>query len=164
MGNQVDSYHLEKSIWTESDYEQMGWHDSRIYGLSFQNNSDGWTGDLILDIDYIFQWLHPVTPDKYFKFWVAPCTLVFKEVFDLQIDINTASRALELEIADLHLVNQQEHDKKIYFEWHIELQQGNINLKSYGLEQVVRQKPVYSSSQTIPMGQRGGVSFSREPC
>ena len=164
MGNQEDIYHLEKSIWNESDYEQMGWHDARIYGLSFQKNPDGWTGDLKLDIDYIFQWIHPVPPDKYFSFWVAPCTLIFKEAFDLQIDINTASRNLDLEIADLYLVNKQAHDDKLFYEWHVELQQGDIKLRSFGLEQIVRQKPIHINSQTVPVDHRGGVSFSRTPC
>lgn len=121
-------------------------------------------GNLLLDIDYIFQWIHPVPPDQYFTFWVAPCTLIFKDAFDLQIDLNTAGRNLDLEIDDLHLISKQEYNNKVFYEWHVELQQGDIRLKSYGLEQIVRNKQVYVKSQTIPLDQHGGVSFSRKSC
>ncbi len=45
-------YILEKSIWTDLDFENMGWHDSRIHSVAFGENFE-----LIFDIDYIFKWL-----------------------------------------------------------------------------------------------------------
>ena len=45
-------YLLEKKIWTDADFAQMGWHDCRIYKLRL-------TRDLELDIDYIFRWNQP---------------------------------------------------------------------------------------------------------
>lgn len=78
----MKEYKPEKSIWTEKDYEQMGWHDCHIYGLVFQNDdSDSFATDLIFDIDYIFQWVHPTPPQRNFSFWVAPCTLKFENTF-----------------------------------------------------------------------------------
>ncbi|TDQ78322.1 hypothetical protein [Sphingobacterium yanglingense] len=69
----MEDYKLEKTIWTEYDYEQMGWHDASIYGFIFQNdNIDSTTTDLLFDIDYIFKWVHPVPPKGNFSFWVAP--------------------------------------------------------------------------------------------
>jgi len=29
---------LEKNIWTEKDYNQMGWHDCTIYAMAFKEN------------------------------------------------------------------------------------------------------------------------------
>jgi len=29
----MDEYELEKKIWTETDFEQMGWHDCPIYKI-----------------------------------------------------------------------------------------------------------------------------------
>jgi hypothetical protein len=45
-------YQLEKSLWTEKDFDTMGWHDSFVYGISFGENFQ-----LLFDIDYIFKWV-----------------------------------------------------------------------------------------------------------
>jgi len=63
-------FKLEKTIWTDADLDRMGWHDARIYQISF-------SGDLSFDIDYIFQWNQPLAAGMPFTFWVAPVTLVF---------------------------------------------------------------------------------------
>jgi hypothetical protein len=43
----TDKYELEKWLWTESDFEMMGWHDSRVYAISFSPEQS----EIILDID-----------------------------------------------------------------------------------------------------------------
>ncbi|MEJ6979425.1 hypothetical protein WG906_03130 [Pedobacter sp. P351] len=47
-------YDLENQIWTEQDFDNMGWHDSSIYGIAF-----GRPYELSFDIDYIFKWVEP---------------------------------------------------------------------------------------------------------
>src|SRR5919197_519327 len=43
------NYEIEKWIWMESDFDVMGWHDSRIYGIAlFPEN-----GEIAFDIDNI---------------------------------------------------------------------------------------------------------------
>ena len=51
----TESFQPEKWIFTEADYESMGWHDSNIHAISFLPE----TFELVLDIDYILQWIHP---------------------------------------------------------------------------------------------------------
>ena len=63
-------YQLEKFLWTDHDFENMDWHDCKLFAISFGDNFQ-----LLLDIDYIFKW---VQTGKTFKFWVSPCTLVFE--------------------------------------------------------------------------------------
>ncbi len=46
------TYQLEKNIWTDTDFEKMGWHDNHIYKIRLIK-------DLELDIDYILQWNSP---------------------------------------------------------------------------------------------------------
>jgi hypothetical protein len=166
MTEQTEIFKLDKSIWTHNDFEEMGWHDSNIYGLTIEKSEDNWTADLLLDLDYIFKWVHPIPPEQTFTFWVAPCTLIFKECFDLQIDFKTDGGCLDLmEIADLHLKSKIERGtNKFVYEWKIELQQGQINLKSYGLEQIVRQYPKHVKEQVLTLNERGGVNFERIPC
>ena len=65
MHNLTERYHLEKAIWSESDLENMGWHDTFIHAISFSEDSK-----FLLDIDYIFKWIDPVKEETYFKFWL----------------------------------------------------------------------------------------------
>lgn len=46
----MENYELEKWVWTENDFEQMGWHDATIYGVRLNQN-------LEIDLDYIFHLL-----------------------------------------------------------------------------------------------------------
>jgi hypothetical protein len=72
-----------KKVWKEEDFESMNWHDCKVYGIGF--DSDNFR--LIFDIDYILEWIKPEN-NKYFKFWVSPSSLIFKNVYDLSIDIS----------------------------------------------------------------------------
>jgi hypothetical protein len=156
------TYNLEKTIWTQDDFEKMGWHDSNVYGFIFERNSEKFTSDIVFDLDYIFEWIQPTEPEKYFSFWIAPCTLIFKDAFDLKIDIEIGQAEFELEIADLHLIAKTKNENEDIYEWNLEFQQGNISLKSHGFEQIVRKNAIYSNEQILDLEKRGGISFSRQ--
>ncbi len=158
----MEEYILEKKVWDEKDFSEMGWHDARIYAFAIEKNYDEFTADLVFDIDYIFSWVHPVDPEKYFSFWVAPCTLIFKEAFNLTMNIETGLTEFEFEISDLHMKTKNETENGIIYEWDLELQQGNISFKSKGFEQIVRKNPIYVKQQVLEMENRGGISFSRK--
>lgn len=166
MNDQPEIFKLDKSTWTQDDFEEMGWHDANIYGLTIEKSEDNWTADLLLDIDYIFKWVHPVVPERTFTFWVAPCTLIFENCFDLQIDFKTNGGHLDLmEISDLYLKSKiEQNTNEFVYEWCIELQQGDINLKSYGFQQIVRQLPLHIQRQVLTSEERGGINFGRKPC
>ncbi|MDA3614338.1 hypothetical protein [Polluticaenibacter yanchengensis] len=166
MTEQSDKFILDKNIWTQDDFEIMGWHDANVYGLTIERSEDNWTADFLLDIDYIFKWVHPIPPAQAFTFWVAPCTLIFRDCFDLHIDFRTYGGCLDLlEIADLYLKSKTEQEKNMFvYEWTIELQQGQITLKSYGLEQIVRQQPKHVNGQVLTLNERDGINFGRKPC
>ncbi len=70
----MESCELEKSVWTEQDYEVMGWHDCRLWAMV----ADIDAFEFSLDLDYIFKWVQPGPGETYFKFWVCPVTMVFK--------------------------------------------------------------------------------------
>lgn len=157
---------LDKNIWTQDDYEQMGWHDGSIYGFIFMPVGDGGTTNIIFDIDYIFKWVNPIPPEQTFSFWVAPCSLVFKDTFDLVINVDRKGGTTGmLEIADLYLVDKVEQEKNQWiYEWNIDLQEGYIKFKSMGFDQIVRQKPVFTDGQVLTLEGRNGINFSLIPC
>ena len=139
------TYQLEKKIWTDKDFEQMGWHDCNIYKIRL-------TDDLELDIDYILQWNKPDLEGLPFTFWVAPATLVFKSVENLTLDFDIwFEKAFEIE-------DIESEDKN---RWTIITQQGDIQFNSKGYEQYIRQQPFFEFGQTIPFGERNGYSLDR---
>ncbi len=154
------TYTLEKGIWTENDFELMGWHDSLIYGLAFLTENEESQSDMLFDIDYIFEWINPVPPAKHFTFQVAPCTLIFKNISDLTIDIETGRLwQIELEIADLNREIKENPDTT---QWTIETQRGDIKFEATGFTQFVRQHPKHITGQQLGITERGGISFDKK--
>ncbi len=155
MTGSVKKYHLEKSYWTDEDFDQMGWHDNYIHAISFGGNFE-----LLFDIDYIFKW---VLTGKTYHFWIAPCTLIFENVYDLQLDI--ASWNTGIAISDISRENPRRPlnadyiSRETEMDWLIDAVQGSIAFKSVGYRQYVRQLPRYFSTQVIDQSERGGISF-----
>lgn len=68
-----------KPIWTDADFEEMGWHDGRLYGIIISDEDFS----LTLDIDYIFKWEN--SSEEITGFWVSPCDLVFENVSGFKV-------------------------------------------------------------------------------
>lgn len=153
---------MEKLIWNESDFEKMGWHDCKIYALAFKDEDF----ELMLDIDYILKWVNPEGSKTHFKFWVAPATLVFRNVWDLKIDLESS---LNLEIQDLHRENPRSPknvnhvEESTEYDWKIETHNGEITFKSVGFKLYLRNDPVLLDTQKIEQKERGGISFEIMP-
>ena len=156
----AEKYELEKWVWTEADFEQMGWHDARIHAIAFLPDSF----ELMLDIDYILQWVDPAEDETYFKFWVAPATLVFENVYDLHIDLEPFAG---VEIQDIHKEKPQKPQNAEYigrdmeWRWVIEAQEGEISLRAVGYKQYFRSEPIFGEGQSLALDVRGGFSFNR---
>lgn len=138
------NYPLEKKVWTDADFDKMGWHDSPIYKISL-------TDDLELDIDYILKWNLPELEGLPFTFWVAPATLVFKNIRSLSFEFDVVTEGC-FEIDDIDRDNN---------EWTIITQRGNIQFTAEGFEQFIRQEPSFQFTQTISYIERNGYSLDR---
>jgi len=73
-----------------SVFDEISLHDVRVYGLLFQRETC--EANLILDIDYIAEW--PGAKDTERSFLVAPATLTFFDVVDLQIHLDWGERSI----------------------------------------------------------------------
>jgi len=153
------TYKLEKLVWSDNDFDQMGWHDSKVYAIAFDDENF----QFMLDIDYIFQWIHPQEGETYFKFWVSPVTLVFENVWDLNINLDSNCR---LEINNIQRCNPEKPknadfvNNRTQYDWLVETQQGEIVFKSVGFKQYIRQEPILQTAQAIEFKKRGGISFA----
>jgi hypothetical protein len=138
----------------------MFWHDCKIYAIAF----DEFNYKLMFDLDYIFKWVSP-EDDGYYRFWISPATLIFENVYDLDISLgSTVGTIIEsLERANPSKPNNSDYiNKDIEWEWTIETRNGVISFKSVGYTQYVRKAPVYKKAQEIDFKERGGYSFSVE--
>jgi hypothetical protein len=139
------TYQLDKKIWTDTDFDKMGWHDNHIYKIRL-------TKDLELDIDYILQWNSPEPEGLPFTFWIAPATLVFKNVKNISFEFDIGLKD-SFEIEDIDRENQNQ--------WAIITRQGDIQFASDGFEQFIRQEPSFQFGQTISYIERYGYSLDR---
>lgn len=152
----MDNFNTEKAIWTEADFEQMGWHDNKIYAIGFGIAEY----ELTFDIDYIFKWIDPKGNENHFKFITSPATLVFRNVYDVRI----ATYMSNLVITDIYKDNPTMPKNAVYikdkfeYDWTIETTNGEITFKSTGYTQFTR-KMIQSDSQSIDLVVRGGISF-----
>jgi hypothetical protein len=154
------AYPLEKWVWTEADFDSMGWHDAKLYALAFFQD----TFELALDIDYIFEWVQPEPPAPNYTFWVSPCTLVFENVTDLEVDIapyddltiDGLTRGDETFIPR----NAAAIGGRVERHWTIDCH-GAITMRSIGFKQYVRRVPRHLAGQSMSLNDRGGISFVR---
>lgn len=157
----IEQYQVEKWIWTDADFDVMGWHDSNIYAVTFLSENF----EFALDIDYIFQWIHPAENETYFKFWVAPSTLVFENVYDLKFDIKSSlGGGLEIdyiERTEPKIIEAGDLTGKTDWLWTIGTHQGEISLRSTSYKQYIRRNPSFGESQIVEADVRGEVSFYR---
>ncbi|MEJ8844965.1 hypothetical protein WG954_21400 [Lacibacter sp. H375] len=138
-------YQLEKKVWTDADFEQMGWHDCNIYKIRLAK-------DLELDIDYILQWNNPELEGIPFTFWVAPATLVFTSTQNLTFEFDFGFEDV-FEIEDIEREGNNQ--------WTIITRQGNLQFTCNGYEQFIRQEPSFQFEQRISYIERNGYSLDR---
>jgi hypothetical protein len=137
------TYNLEKWVWTEADFEIMGWHDSQIHAMAFCSEDF----ELVLDIDYILKWIHPQPGEIYFSFWVAPATLVFENIYDLELNLSPCRGFIEIEGIERTALVFESIDKRDYYSWTIACQEGEIKFNASGYNQYFRADPTYGGQR-----------------
>lgn len=145
---------VTKTTYIEEDFEEMNWHDCKIYAIYFNDANY----ELVLDIDYIIKWIYP-EEEKGYQFWVSPATLIFTDVFD----VNVTTYSLNLEIQEIRriLFNDSKNFNNIkpQYSWIIETNDGEITFKSTGFTQYLRKAVFIEQKQKIDLFDRGGISF-----
>lgn len=47
---------MPEQLWTDQQFEEMSWHDNHVHALRIVAGAYG-SGELILDLDYILDWI-----------------------------------------------------------------------------------------------------------
>lgn len=163
-GESVDDqgHGLTKAVWTDADFDVMGWHDCKLYALALiQDDEDDFAGRLFLDLDYIVRWAGGGTPGELYSFWISPATLIFHGVYHLEGSI-TQSRSFP-EAFEIDGLNREPVDDRLgYDRWTIESELA-ISFRAAGFRQIMRREPLHVPDQHLAMQLRGGISFSAQP-
>lgn len=154
---------LVRSVWSEADFGVMGWHDATVWGFRVdhgpwfdpETNLDP-SDRVLLDLDYITRWVHPERGERYFSFWVAPCTMVFTGVTELELGCGKASNeAGPHSLADVHAVAGG---------WHVESHDDfDLKVAATGFRLTFRARPTLQPGQHLDLTERGGVCFDEIP-
>ena len=140
----------QQSVFTEDDFDSMDWHDAKIRAVALRTN----TFEIAFDIDYILKWIHTGDANGTFQFEIAPATLVFENVYNIEFDFTL--HAVELTI--MSITRKDEHSprnaqfigKNSEWLWTIECLSGEIKFRAASFKQYLRENPVLSTRQNLP--------------
>lgn len=144
-----------KRIWTHDDFAKMGWHDNAVHAFSLEYVPP-WPGRVLIDIDYIIEWVTPPNEGDSFRFWVCPATLAFEDASDFKADVDLSGRTFELSLDEIVRSEPDEHDR---FVWRLIGHEFSASVVSAGFTQYLRSTPVLSDSQRLARSIRGAPSF-----
>jgi hypothetical protein len=151
---------LAKAIWSEVDFETMGWHDAIIYAMALLPSGE-FLSRLVLDLDYIVEWVDPPRGERTFRFWIAPATLVFDQAWELRGQLRTVDGDQVFEIQNLH--REPVRDGHGGYRWHLEGESFDLSLRAPGYRQTFRRHPVFTEEQRLTLERRGGVVLEEIP-
>jgi len=146
-----------RTTWTNDDFEEMSWHDVHVHGLRIiENDSDDGTAELVLDIDYILEWIRG---DEGFDFVVAQATLQFHEVFGLKLAIDYATPTAGMcafSLAGIQRERMTYPTGYTSFKWSMDINwpSGSIDFRASGFTQKIHGRSVTQSRQSLTPAQR----------
>ena len=129
--------------WSDSDFDQMSWHDCRLYGLKLLNEAF----EMSLDIDYILEWI-PV--NNMFRFSVSPCLIMFANVSDVRINLLYRKELLCF-VSEIERSNKRlSPNRKVeVWDYRIVCDVGNISFTSTGFQQKAISTPKLMETQDL---------------
>jgi len=136
--------------WTEADFDDLRWHDNAVHAIRFVEGEYG-AGKLILDIDYILEWLKDDSGKIAFK--IAPATLEFNEVTCLKIVLDYEAPGAGLSPFRLDRIErrQEQRDRYEAVLWTLVVNwpTGSITFEAKGFTQFLRGPATVSSEQYL---------------
>jgi hypothetical protein len=141
--------------WTDQQFEEMSWHDNHVHALRIVEGKHG-SGELILDLDYILEWINGADG---FQFRIVPVCLTFLEVTNLRISLDYATPTAALGPFAIHAIERHSEARERYVAqvWNILLNwpNGEIMFDATGFVQRVTGATVLTHDQLLRPDQRG---------
>jgi hypothetical protein len=151
---------------SHAEFERLSWHDDTVYGLRLEVGDvarGDWRSELVLDLDHIVEWV--CRPEGGARFRVAPATLVFHDVTDLQIALDWGDSGHRTALSERQIdriTRAPVQDQKIcldrpYYRWQIAFnwpRGGLIAFGASGFTQTLRAAPALLDEQRLPPANR----------
>src|SRR3954447_15608689 len=96
--------------WTQDQFDEMSWHDNHVHALRIVAGQHG-AGELVLDIDYIAEWLR--NGDE-FRFRLVPAALRFTDVTNLRLSLDYASPSAAMGPFSIHAIERRMEQRERY--------------------------------------------------
>jgi hypothetical protein len=152
--------------YTEADFEHLSWHDCHVWRIDLHAGdpaASDWTSDLVLDVDFIAEWLCEIDGGGQFR--VAPATLAFHGVTDLRINIDwgrSGFRSTLHEVSIDRIERAPIPDQKVYldrpyYSWTIRLNwpaSGEIAFGAVGFTLTLWAEPIVIGEQRLSRRER----------
>ena len=146
----------ELTQWSEQDFDDLSWHDNAVHAIRVIEGEYG-AGKLILDIDFILEWLRDDSGEIRFK--IAPAALEFHDVTHLKIalDYETPTAGLTPFTLDRieRRIEKRDGYEAILWELVVNWPHGGITFEAKGFRQVLRGPAVVSAQQVLSAEARG---------
>jgi len=133
------------TIWSNNDFDQLGWSMSRLYGM----NLPGRQHQMVFHLDYILE--SPLSNSTGVGWTVAPAKLEFYNVADLRIELNQSNYS-ETSFVSIERINERltPNGKFDYWDFKIELSpNGKIEFTSTGFRQTLLADPIKTEFQDL---------------
>jgi hypothetical protein len=156
-----------KDYLSSGDFKEISFHDNHVYGFSVRQKEFG--EDLILDIDYISEWI--CHEDRTCSFKIIPADLIFSDIVDLEINLSwgksltqpdpqyAITHSLSGEII-LNGINIENYEEPIYIGYQKYIfeffspEKGIMNFGAKKVSLIGRKPPVNSQEQHLDWSQR----------
>lgn len=141
--------------WSDINFKDMSWHDCTIHSMA-QDQDGEYQSDLVLDLDYIVEWIK--TDDSTFQFHVAPALLRFQNVDKLNIQLMLHFKQ-EIVIHSIDCAPKEDKGFQNHH-WTIKIQSysneniNRIEFDAIGFVQELTTPPIIIESQSLTRQQR----------
>ena len=142
----------------KEDLQRFLTHDTYIYGLGFNSKKH----ELYFDVDMI---KGSIKKDNQYLFRICPATIVFKNVWDITLDISTDDDIVVSQVQTVYCGiprNEEYIDCKKEYEVNIECLQGNISFKTIGGNIVQKGEEEVLDTLKIGISSKRPISFELE--
>jgi hypothetical protein len=132
---------IKKYIWDEDDYDELTWHDNRIYAIIFDPKKYG----LTFDLDHILKW-----EEDWSGYWLSPALLSFENVNDVIINLDFKDTTdFIIESIDKGETRLTKNELLSEARYNINTDVGNICFFATGFKMNVLKEPIWSTQQDL---------------
>jgi hypothetical protein len=148
----------EQKSWTEAEYESLSFHDCPVHAFA----ADPERFRVLLDIDYISEWLDPIAPRKSFSFKIAPATFTFENAHLERLEVESPQGRWTIDRLSREDAKRIDGPGgSVLTEWRYVVagHDGELIVRATGFRLSLRRSPVLTDLPSLTWIERGGCQL-----